>query len=80
MTFAPRPGDDNLPMRGRVGKAASNRESSGPPMRGAAMAHVDRRVLRGGLMAAALLRRGLAWLLIEPPDEVRSALRPWAAC
>ena len=33
------------------------------------MAHVDRRVLRGGLMAAALLRRGLAWLLIEPPDR-----------
>jgi len=24
MTFAPRPGNDNLPMRGRVGKAASN--------------------------------------------------------
>jgi len=33
------------------------------------MADVDRRVLPGGLMAAALPGRGLAWLLIEPPDR-----------
>src|SRR5262249_2522570 len=31
--------------------------------------HVDRRVLLGGLAAAALPRRGLARLSIEPPDR-----------